>query len=362
MNWKQQVEDFRRDLKVEEPTIRSIDLRIGFFGSIGSGKTTTAAICALAITPAPGLIGIVDGEHGRSGLALDVAAGLAAAKYGGAKHDYVKRFRVVHIDPPFNPLRVIAAGQSLIESGCKTLILDIISQAWDSSGGYLDLKNDEVAAMVAANRNTTEQKVAQAAAAHVKPWTHTKLVHFVEECKGNVILCFQAKQKWDPKNNTVSPFETPIQESGITRTAIAVGLVESRIVDGHPVGGFTRFSGVPGSTKHTHPDLLRILPNGEQFTFAHGENLVKWLGSWQNPTATPAGATKQKPAPDSEEAKLRLELWELTKAHHNNSRKLLTQWLIDEVFISDTETFDSLTVPRLREVIAKVKTVRDAKP
>lgn len=346
MNWSKQKNDFKSALTIEPSRISTQAIRIGFFGVVGGGKSVTAGICAVGITPAPGLIGWIDGEGHRSGWAIDIVADMAVKKYGGTKASWVDRFKVIHIDPPFNPLRVVAAMEALEEIDCKTIILDILTQCWDSDGGYLDLKSDELDKMAGDDEKKRERSAASAAA-HIKPWTHQKLVNKVTVSKSNLVLLFQAKSKYNPKIYKPDDFVTPIQESGLTRTAIAVGRVECNEAS---QGGFCRFDLPPGQgAKHTHYSILEVLPkNGEQFTFDHAAALLNRCSG-----ATPPTATTKKPA--SELAILKRELWDIAEPVRGSSPETFNQWLIDEAVISDTETLAELGVDRLKQIIPKVK-------
>jgi hypothetical protein len=283
MNWEQQVADFKVELKPQTSVISTQAIRFGFFGSVGGGKSVTAGIFAIGITPT-GLIGWVDGEGERSGWAIDDVSDKAVKKYGGTKAEWKARFKVVHVGPPFNPLRVVAAVQVLEEQGCKTIILDIMSQAWDSDGGYLDLKNEELDKMAGDDEGKRSRSLASAAA-HVKPWTHQKLVNKVTTSSTNLVLLFQAKQKYNVNTHKPDDFQSPIQESGLTRTALAVGLVQA---DDKGIGGHCSFQLPMGQgTKFTHPSILATLPrNGEQFTFEHAEGILRLCGG--SPASKPA--------------------------------------------------------------------------
>ena len=197
-----------------------------------------------------------------------------------AETAFLERFKVIHIDPPFHPLRVVAAMELLEEQGCKTIILDILTQTWDSDGGYLDLKEQEIDRM-AGDQDWKRDKVAMAAAAHVKPWTHTKLCKYVEtrEVQSHSLLPSQATGKnWKGREGQDRDWRgrlrAPIQESNLTRTALVVGKVECRMTgegaNAVPEGGYCTFRGsIKEGVKYTHPDLLKILPrNGEQFHFS----------------------------------------------------------------------------------------------
>lgn len=352
MNWKAEVEDFKKAMNPETTCISTQAIRFGFFGSVGGGKSVTAGIFAIGITP-KGLIGWIDGEGHRSGWAIDIVAEMASVKYGGAKKSWEDRFRVIHIDPPFNPLRVVAAIEVLEEMGCKTINLDVMSQAWDSDGGYLDLKNEELDRM-AGDDDAKRNRAAASAAAHVKPWTHGKLVNKITNSKTNLVLLFQAKQKFNPKTSKPDDFQSPIQESGLTRTAIAVGRVEA---NQQGVGGFCSFQLPQGQgTKFTHHAILAALPeNGHQFTFEHGEAILK-LCSGQPTMATPTVAWK----PTVKDLKARL--WEISEPYHKGVVKDLEIMLRQEAFIAADEVMADLTVERLAQVIENVEAKIAAEP
>ena len=348
-NWRQEVDQFKAALKPAAPAISVSAIRFAFFGTVGGGKSVTAGIFAVGITP-KGKYGWIDGEGHRSGWAIDQVASMAAKKYGGTKTDWIARFTVIHIDPPFNPLRVVAAVEILEDVGCNTIVLDIMSQAWDSDGGYLDLKAEELDKMAgddAAKRNRS----AASAAAHVKPFTHQKLVNKVNASKANLVLLFQAKQKWNAKSNKPDDFVTPIQESGLTRTAIAVGRVECQMVGGEPQGGFCTFKGaLDQGVKFTHTSILAALPaNGEQFKFEHAEAIARLCGApGETPTPAPtAGGVRLKA--------LKRELWELTKEKHLDDPARLQQWLVDEMLIAPDQTLSDCDEKQLDAIIVNAQ-------
>lgn len=356
MNWSKQVADFKGVLKVEGPSLSAAFIRFGFFGIVGGGKSVTAGIFAVGITPT-GAIGWIDGEGKRSTYAIDHVCDMAVKKYGGAKEKWLERFKVIHIDPPFHPLRVVAAIEALEEVGCKTIIADVLSQAWSGDGSYLDLKDADLDRRTANIKDedaaqAKRESSAQAAAAKVKPWTHEKLVNKVNASKCHMVLLFQAKQKFNPMTHKPNEFVTPIQESGLTRTAIAVGRVECQMVGDEPQGGFCTFRGsIAEGTKSTHPSILKRLPNnGEQFTFAHAEAIAAWV------KAPPA--TNGAPRPASERTNAVKELWSLTESVHQNSKEngkhALTVWLREEQFITAEETLENLSVDRLKEIVSEI--------
>jgi hypothetical protein len=350
MNWKDEVKKFKAEMKPEISSIATSYIRFGFFGSVGGGKSVTAGIFALGITP-EGCIGWIDGEGKRSGFAIDQVAEMAAAHYGGEKQKFIERFKVIYVEAPFHPLKVVAAIETLEDQGCKTVIADIMSQAWDSDGGYLDLKNEELYKMAGEDEKKRERSAA-AAAAHIKPWTHQKLVNKVNDSKCNMVLLFQAKQKYNAKSFKPDDFVTPIQESGLTRTALAVGKVEAKMVGETPQGGFCTFRGaIEQGTKYTHHSIIERLPkNGEQFKFEHAEAIAKWVNS-PNPG-------KQTSAVHSAlNGNLLDDLVKLTYEVHKGDKPALTKWLIEQGIISKSERPSSMTPERLEDVIIAVRGV-----
>lgn len=352
MDWKKQVSDFKAALKVESSFITADSIKSAFFGAVGDGKSVTGGICALGLTK-EGLIGWIDGESHRSGWAIDQVSTLAAKHYGGNKEQYVNRFKVIHIDPPYHPLRVLAAIDMLEEIKCKCIILDILTQAWDADGGYLDLKNEELVRMAGDDIKKQERSQA-AAAAHIKPWTHQKLVNRVNSINMNLVLLFQAKKKWSQESKGIAQYTTPIQESGFTRTSLICGRVEAKDVNGEPQGGHCYFrSGMEWGTKYTHPRILEALPaEGQQFKFEHAEALLRLtlLGS---DVCLSQSISKPTRKPSDPLATAKKQLWKMCARVHCDDSKKLEQWLWDENLMSDTESLATLTEDRLKTIIAE---------
>lgn len=342
MNWEQQVQTFKAGLSISEPKISTRAIILGFFGIVGGGKSVTAGIAGVGITPS-GLIGWIDGEGRRAGWAIDIVADMAAKKYGGSKEEWVSRFRVIDIDPPFHPLRMVAAIEALEEAGCKTIILDGLSATWDSDGGYLDLKDQELDRMAGDDMRKRDRSAA-AAAAHIKPWTHQKLVNRITNSKTNLVLLFQAKAKFNAKTSRPEEFTTPIQESGLTRTAIAVGRVEC---DENGEGGFCFFQLPLGQgTKFTHPSILSALPkNGDRFTFDHAEAVGSLCGL--RPAKTQGGGPETATDPV---AAGKNRLWKLTKPIHGGKRDVLQKWLEEQTFLPPGKAIGDLTAEELDRV------------
>jgi len=360
MNWKGQVEDFAKGLRLENPDIVPEAIRAGFFGSTGSGKSVTALMFAIAITP-EGRIGVVDCENHRSSMAVQIACRMAAEYYKKPVEYFLEKLQgnIIYLEPPFHPLRAVAA-LDLIEQRCKTALFDGITAIWESEGGYLDLKNDEVDRMKAGG-NKSEAQVAQAAAAHVKPWTHQKFVNRLNNSKASIVMCIQAKKKWDPVTKKVQTYETPIQESGFTRNFVVVGAVEP---DDNGKGGLVDFTNVRAGCKFTDPQLLELLPQkGERFMFSHGEAVREWCHKPHGP------GTFKAPEPSNRspgKTELLKKLRDLTTTIHGwtkekggaawpEAKAKLEKWLLEQGIITDTETLDSMSEGTLLAVIEQAQ-------
>ncbi len=263
---------------------------------------------------------------------------MASKKYGGTKQSWVDRFKIIHVEPPYHPLRVVAATEVLEDLGCKTIIEDVMSQAWSSDGGYLDIKDEELDRM-AGDDDAKRNRSAAAAAAHTKPWTHQKLVNKIESSKSNLVLLFQAKQKFNMKTSKPNDFQSPIQESGLTRTAIAVGRVEA---NASGEGGYCSFQlPMDQGTKYTHHSILAALPkNGEQFKFEHAEAILRLC----------SGTTQSVQPSNVESSKIKKKLWALTDKIHLGNPKALEQYLWDEDLLDPSKALADLTESELRAV------------
>lgn len=352
------VSIFAKEMTIEQSSRSQILMLIGLFGLSGGGKTVTAIVAAIGLTSPDAKIGIVDTEQRRSGMAGDVALKMAKERYGRAPE-----LVSIYLDPPFHPLKYVAAFRKLQEAGCKAIIADSMTHSWSGEGGYLDLK-EEALQQMAGDDWKKREKCAMAAAARVKPATHAKLVDAVLHAKVPVILCFRGKEKTTIGKNEegrTAPkrdeFATPIHEEGLIFEMLISGECGFG-PDGQ--GGFCRFVG-PGC-KYTHPDLRNILPRpDEQFGFAHAEAIAKWCA---NPVA-PTTATAPKPTDDKRT--LQTELRTVTESIHgwkkgdprekweNEGRHKLESWLLGQGIIGDAVTLADLSVERLGEVLAETK-------
>jgi hypothetical protein len=291
MSAQQQIAEFRKTMTVVPCTKTSVPQLIGFYGASNGGKTVTALICLVGMVGPKAKLGIVDTENRRAGIAKDIVQKMAQEHYGAAPE-----IVCVNLDPPFHPLRYVAALQELREKDCAAFLVDSMSHAWQGEGGYLDLKEAELDRMAGQDWKRREQ-CAMAAAAHVKPATHSVLVRSILQLKVPTVLCFRSKEKAHLSKEggktkiEVDPYGTPIQEAGMIYEMLISGEVSAR--DG--IGGYCSWRGE--GRKTTHPAILALLPpEGQQFGFGHGRALADWCGE---PGARPAAAV---PVPPSAQA------------------------------------------------------------
>lgn len=317
-----------------KPAVRAqMKLLIGLFGLSGGGKTLSGLYVARGIVGPNGKIGLVDTENGRGSAFQDVIPG---------------GYTVVDFQPPFNPLRYCEVMTEAENQGIDCLVIDSTSHEWLGEGGYLDMKEEALARM-AGNDWKKREKCAMAAAAQVKPKTHSKFVQKVLRCKMSVIMCFRAhpKVRLEKKDGEtkiqVDETPSPMQDGDLIYEMLIAGETYSK----NGVGGFFRINGP--HCKHTHPDILKLLPkDGEQIGIKHGEALARWCAG-EKPTVS----QPKQPTGIADVRTLKKQLWELTMPKHGGDKVALNQWLIDEACISDTETLDTLAASRLPDVIEK---------
>lgn len=346
------VAEFKNGLKVVDSTRAQVLMLIGLYGGTGSGKTVTAILWALGMVGQDGLIGIVDTEQKRSTLAADIVEKLGQKHYGRA----IRKPKIVHLDAPFNPLRYVAAIELLIEAGCQAIVVDSMTHAWSGEGGYLDLKEDALYRMAGEDWKKRET-CSMAAAARTKPHTHGRLFNAVTHLPVPTILCFRSVEKTrmgkDDRGKTTitkDDYSTPVQESTLIYEMLISGEVTAK--DG--IGGHCSFRG-PGR-KHTHPDILSLLPKeNEQFSISHGEALARWCanpgassvgsppptgskaGGGAPPKAPTAASTElplaNKPATEPAKATDKTRSWMLEELIKIHSEQIVTAYAIDKALI-----------------------------
>lgn len=320
---------------------------VGFYGLSGGGKTLSALLFARGIVGPAGKIGVLDSENRRASIFADLVPG---------------GFLVADLDEPFSPDRYQEA-MALVEKDCDIVVVDSFSHEWTGPGGVLDWQEAEFVRL--GNKDSMKLLSWQA-----PKRAHKQLVQWMLRCSKPLIVCLRGEQKthFDQDANgkktvITDKFSSPIQDPRFIFEMLINFEMVSRDVDGRPEGGFV----IP--RKVTHPDVWKILPKeNEQIGIAHGKALADWCNAVSKPL--PAGGTAggfvQKALPKTGRPLLLEQMRDLTTKVHEwkkgdragwpLAKQRLTQWLIDEAIISDTQTLDSVTDDELAAAIEKVKT------
>ncbi len=352
------ISEFANQMTIEQSSRSQVLMLMGFFGYSAGGKTVTALIAATGLVGPDSKIGILDTEQKRSGLAVDVVKQMAKDRYGKSPE-----FVVIYLDPPFNPLKYVAGMRKLQEAGCSAIVADSLSHAWHGDGGYLDLVEEALTKMAGEDWKKREA-CAMAARARVKPQTHSKMVDTLLHMKIPVILCFRGKEKTHVEKNQnnrteikTDTFATPIQEARLIYEMLISG--ECRPNE-EGIGGYCRFTGE--GCKHTHPQLLALLPKpGEQFGFQHAEAIAAWCSNPGKATTavspkTAQPSTKQKtPLSELRSITKSVSGWDGQAVTWENAKARLETWLVEQTIIGDTETLSTLTPERLIEVLSETR-------
>ena len=111
------------DIVFEEALRENIKLKISLYGISNSGKTYSSLLLARGLVGPQGKIAFVDTENRRALL-----------------YNHITKFNIVHMSPPFHPLKYSKAIDAAIENKFDVVILDSISHEWAGEGGILDIK------------------------------------------------------------------------------------------------------------------------------------------------------------------------------------------------------------------------------
>lgn len=312
---------------------------IGLMGTSGGGKTLTSLLLMRGLVGPSGRIRMIDSDNKRGQFFESLVPG---------------GYEVLDLDPPYRPARLLDVANAALDGGCDGLVWDSFSDEWDGEEGYLETKEAAIDRMTKGDY-TKRNAYAMAAAGQEKPW-HNKLIRRLLRSDVPIILCFRGKEKVsmtkDDRGKTqIKPPEhiSAIQDSDVIFKMLIAGEVFS-VEDsgGSKIGGFFR------SIKHTHPDILPMLPSpGEQLGISHGEAISAWArgGAAAEPKAPPASKAVQK---------LKGELWKLTMSIHGEDVAALEKYLHDATLIRQDETLSTLTEDRLKDVIHEVKELANA--
>ena len=328
---------------------KSVKPLIGFFGESGGGKTFTALLTARGLVGPTGKVGLIDTENGRGSLYVDMVPG---------------GYHVLDMDAPFSPDAYVKAIEAAEKAGIECLVVDSATHEWNGEGGYLDMKEAALERMAKGDWQKRES-CKFAAAAQCKP-EHTRFVQRLLRAKCAVILCFRAKMKVKMEKSQGGKMKvesddhvSPISETGLIFEMLIAGEVYSMPdADKKEIGGYFR------CTKHTHPDLLKLMPpEGKQIGIEFGARLAEWAsGARQIPTKPQPNAQSQQiqpPAVGSDpdpKAEVKARIRQNIQGKFA-SMKEFQQFCWDEAWISDTESLSELTLERLKQIEEKTKSL-----
>lgn len=301
---------------------------VAFYGKSGSGKTMSALLFARGLVGPSGRIVLVDTENRRGSLFADLIPG---------------GYLVLDLDDPFTPARYSEAIAEA-EKNADVVVMDSASHEWYGPGGVLEMQEAELERMAGSDWKKRE---ACKMASWIRPkMEHKAMVSRLLRCKLPLICCLRGEEKTHMEKKEgektrviTDPFSTPIADPRfIFELTLNLETIAKENPRTHQVeGGFI----IP--RKITHPHIGALLPGpNEQIGIKHGEAMAIWCRG-------------ESPQPASQVAPLKRELWAITQAKHGGITEKLSQFLLDESLISDTETIADMPATRLAEVLANTK-------
>lgn len=335
---------------------------VSAYGPSGGGKTLSMLLYARGIVGPKGKICLVDSENKRGSLFADQIPG---------------SYKVIDLEAPFSPGRYQAA----IDHACgiaDIVVVDSMSHEWEGPGGVLDWQEEELHRMSGGDHEKAERM-------KMLSWkdpkrSHKALLQWMLLTPKPLILCFRAEKKTHFDEDTSPPkpdaiarelgreekrkrsvvtdkFTTPIGAKNFVWDCLITYEMTMQERDGLMQGGFA----IP--RKWTHPNLMPLLPKpNEQITIKHGEALGEWCRRKAGaPAGVPAGSSKgdarTQALSDIRDITVSVHGWKKADgaAAWALSKAKLNQWLLDENFISDTQTLDSMTADELVLLLGKLR-------
>lgn len=310
--------------EIKPATRQGIKPLIGMYGRSGSGKTMSALYLARGLVGSKGRVCLVDSESGRGSIFADIIPG---------------GYSVVEIDPPFFPERYQEAID-LAVSQADCVVVDSMSHEHNGEGGVLDMQEAELDRM--AGKDNWEKREKCKMASWIKPkMEHKKFIQHLLRLPCGLICCLRGEEKThmikeDGKNKVITDqYSSPLFDQRFLFEL----LINFETIAKDGKGGYV----IP--RKITHPSVAALLPGeNEQISIKTGEALAAWCKA-------PGGAPASKPATDI--AAVKRELWELTKEKHRGDKKVLQQWVTDELRID--VPLDKMEFSGLQEVLEAAK-------
>jgi len=170
------------------PAIReNVGLFIGLAGYTGCGKTWSAMEIAEGVVGADSKFAVIDTENKR------------ASHYADSF-----KFDVLDLTAPFRPSNYQSAVETAYKEGYKCIVVDSATHEHDGDGGYLDMQQEELSAMVERymkkypNSKEWEVREKLTPSSWIKPkHERKKMIQALLSCSSTVpiIFCFRAEEK-----------------------------------------------------------------------------------------------------------------------------------------------------------------------
>lgn len=243
---------------------------IGLFGKSGGGKTLTGLYVARGLVGPEGKIGLIDTESGRGNLYEDVVPG---------------SYKVMPLEPPFSPLRYLAAVEAAEKAGMAALVVDSMTHEWAGEGGVLDMQEAELQRMAGEDWAKRERVKM---ASWIKPKAdHKKFIQRLLRVKIPLIVCMRGEEKTHMEKGEGGGSKTKVVTDKFTTPICDPRFVFELLLCAEVFANEKGEGGFPAFTKVSHPLIWDALPKeGEQFGIEHGKALAKWCN----------GETRTKPA------------------------------------------------------------------
>ena len=158
-------------------------------GEAGAGKTFTALLIAQYLAKLKGgPVYAIETDMGRIAKYKQIPA--------------LNPFHAVLLDDPFGPDRYLDAIQDADNRGAGCIIVDNMSDEWESPGGILDLQAT-AAKRIAGGDREKELRSSLAAWNEVKgpKSDHNKLSFAISRTNAHLIICLRAREKTEPRKN-----------------------------------------------------------------------------------------------------------------------------------------------------------------
>ena len=143
---------------------RNAKLRIGLFGSSGSGKTYSSLLMASGMAPWEKIV-IVDTEQG-----------------SGELYSHLGPYNTITLSAPFTPEKYVAAIKECEKAGMQVIIIDSISHEWEGRGGCLELHDN-----MPGNSYTNWGKITP---------RHNSFIDAILQSPAHIIACGRSKQDY----------------------------------------------------------------------------------------------------------------------------------------------------------------------